>query len=40
MLERQTMHLVHKHRAKIQRVADALMERRTLSGAEIDALMR
>jgi ATP-dependent Zn protease len=39
-LQGQTVQLVRKHRDKIQRVADALVERRTLSGAEIDALMR
>ena len=38
-LRRQTARLVRKHRDKIERVAAALMERRTLSGGEIDELM-
>jgi hypothetical protein len=39
-LRRQMARLVRKHRDKILRVGAALVERRTLSGAEIDALMR
>lgn len=31
--------LVQQHRLKIERVADALIERQTLSGAEVDALL-
>ena len=38
-LQRKAAQLVRKHRGKIQRVAEVLMERRTLPGAEIDALM-
>lgn len=38
-LQRQTGCLVRRHRAKIERVAQALMERRTLQPDEIDALV-
>jgi ATP-dependent Zn protease len=31
--------LIRKHRAAVERVARALLERETLSGAEIDKLM-
>jgi ATP-dependent Zn protease len=39
-LRRQTGWLVRKHREKIQRMADALMKRRTLSADEIDSLFK
>ena len=39
-LRRQTVRLVRKHCDKIERVAAALVEQRTLSGDEIDALVR
>lgn len=38
-MRRQTRRLVRKHRAKIERVAAALLERRELSADEIDALV-
>lgn len=38
-LRRMTRQLVRRHRARIERVAAVLMERETLSGKEIDALL-
>jgi hypothetical protein len=38
-MRRQTRRLVRKHRDKIERVAAALKERRTLKASDIDALM-
>ena len=38
-LRRKTRRLVRKHRDKISRVALALLERSTLQGEEIDALI-
>ena len=38
-MRRQTRRLIRKHRAKIERVAAALLERGELSADEIDALM-
>ena len=38
-LRRKTRRLVQKHRASIDRVAHALLERKTLQGDELDALM-
>lgn len=38
-LRRATRHLARRHRADIERVAAALMERETLTGEEIDAML-
>jgi ATP-dependent Zn protease len=38
-MRRQTRRLIRKHRDKIERVAAALIERKTLEANEIDALI-
>jgi hypothetical protein len=38
-LRRQTVRIIRRHRDNVERVAEALLERKTLQGHEIDALI-
>ena len=38
-MRRQTRRLVRKHRDKIERVAEALLQRRSLKSSEVDELI-
>ena len=39
-MRRQTRRLIRKHRDKIERVAEALLQRRSLNSSEVDELLR